>query len=637
MSAGAGPARPKSPTAFTVAANRSVVVSFDDPGDHDRATRGRIARLDSGRIGAGDHVVFDVARREFVGESETAPDSVHPGLWRQARLNVNHGLFEVADGIWQVRGYDISNITFLAGDDGGWMVIDPLTNGPTAAAALDLANRTLGERPVTSVIYTHSHVDHFGGILGVTGRDAVDRGDVRIVAPIGFLEEVVGELVIAGHIMARRAAYQFGTLLPPGPLGHVDCGLGSALGLAPWALVAPTDTVAETGQEMTLSGIRVVFQNTPDAEAPAEMNFHFPDRRVLCMAENCTHTLHNLHPIRGAKTRDALAWSKYIQEAIDLWADDTDVMFASHHWPRFGTDDVRGFLTMQRDVYRWMHDQTMRLANQGYGPDEIAAELHLPDEFDQSHVRGYYGAVPHNCRAVFNRYLGWYDGNPANLDPLPPVQAGANYVEFMGGADAVLAKARSSFERGDYRWVVQVVNHVVFADPANRVARELQADALEQLGYQSESAAWRNAYLMGAMELRQGPSGRGRLPIGSMAQAMEAEHLFDLVGVRFDPSRFTMGPLAFNFHFTDLDEDHVLGVGRSVIHHRADAVDDEAIASIRIDRTTLAAALYDPAALQGADISGDRDAVTEFFAALTVFGTAPLVEPRPGGQPQHEP
>ena len=631
MSTDSGRLAPKPASAATVAVNRSVVLSFDDPGDHERATRGLIAQLDGGRVTVGDHAVFDVARHAFVGESATAPDSVHPGLWRQARLNVNHGLFEVAEGIWQVRGYDISNITFLAGSDGGWLVIDPLTNEPAAAAALDLANRALGERPVTSVIYTHSHVDHFGGILGVTDQDAVDRGDVRIVAPEGFLEEVVGEFVIAGAIMARRAAYQFGPLLPPGPLGHIDCGLGSALGLWPSALIAPTDIVSETGLEMTLSGIRVVFQNTPDAEAPAEMNFHFPQRRVLCMAENCTHTLHNLYPLRGAQMRNALAWSKYIQEAIDLWAGDTDVMFASHHWPRFGTGDVRGFLAMQRDVYRWMHDQTMRLANQGYGPTEIAAELRLPDEFDQSHVHGYYGTVSHNCRSVYNRYLGWYDGNPANLDPLPAVEASANYVDYMGGADAVLSRARSSFERGEYRWVAQVVNHVVFADPSNLPARELQADALEQLGYQSESATWRNAYLMGAKELREGSPQGGRILTRSMNRAMEAEHLFDIIGVRFDPSRFTRGPLVLNFHFTDLGEDHVLGVGRSAIHHRAGAMDGEAAASIRIDRATFSEALADAAALGGADIAGDRDVVTELFASLTVFDTAALIEPRSTG------
>ena len=622
----ASPPGPKPPTGLTVAANTAAAISFDDPGDFERASRGLVAQIDDGRVTMDEHIVFDVARHAFVNESATAPPSVHPNLWRQARLNVHHGLFEVADGVWQVRGYDLANITFLAGAD-GWLVIDPLTNAPAAAAALDLANRTLGARPVNSIIYTHSHADHFGGVLGVTSAEAVAAGDVQIVAPDGFLQEVVSEFVIAGPIMGRRAAYQFGPLLPPGPLGHVDCGLGSTMGLARSDLIAPTDTVYETGEERILSGIRIVFQNTPDAEAPAEMNFFFPDKRLLCMAENCTHTLHNLYPIRGAQTRDALAWSKYIGEAMDLWADDTDVMFASHHWPRFGTADVRAFLAMQRDVYRWMHDQTMRLANQGLRPTEIAAQLRLPAEFDQSHVQGYYGTVSHNCRSVYNRYLGWYDGNPANLDPLPPVEAGANYVEFMGGADAVLARARECFERGEYRWVAQVVNHVVFADPANAEARSLQADALEQLGYQSESATWRNAYLMGAKELREGSPDWGRIPARDMSQAMTAEHLFDVIGVRFDPDAFDAAPVTINVHLTDLGEDHVLGIGRSAIHHRPNAVDPDAVASIRMDRSMLAAALNDAGALDRAEIAGDRSILQSLFAGLTVFRTAPLIEP----------
>ena len=615
---------PKPPTGFTVAANSAAAISFDDPGDFDRATRGLIAQLDGGRVTWGRHLVFDVARHAFVAESEQAPPSVHPGLWRQARLNVNHGLFEVAEGVWQVRGYDLANITFVAGSD-GWLVIDPLTNAACAAAALGLANRTLGARPVNSIIYTHPHVDHFGGVLGVTSREAVARGHVRIVAPEGFLEEVVSESVIAGPIMGRRATYQFGSLLPPGPLGHVDSGLGSAMGRAPPDLLAPTDSVRETGEERTLSGIRIVFQSTPDTEAPVEMNLYFPDKRLLCMAENCTHTLHNVYPIRGAQTRDALAWSKYIQEAIDMWADGTDVMFACHHWPRFGTADVRAFLSMQRDVYRWMHDQTMRLANQGLGPTEIAAQLRLPAEFDQSHVRGYYGTVSHNCRSVYNRYLGWYDGNPANLDPMPPVEAGTKYVEFMGGADAVLARARECFDRGEYRWVAQVVNHVVFADPSNRAARDLQADALEQLGYQSESAMWRNAYLMGAKELRDGK--RSGVPIRHMSQAMSVEHLCDVIGVRFDPVAFDAGPVAINLHLTDLSENHVLGVGRSAIHHRPNAVDPDAAASMHTDRATLAATLDDVEVLERAEIDGDAEMVRAFFASLTVFGPAALIEP----------
>lgn len=615
----------KPASSFTTELNTGAIISFDDPGDTDRATRGLIAQLDPGRITVGDHVVYDVADHAFVTEGD-APDTVHPSLWRQAGLNYNHGLFEVADGVWQVRGYDVANITFMAGTD-GWLVIDPLTNAPTAAAALELANRTLGQRPVTSIIYTHSHVDHFGGVFGVVTREAVDRGDVPIVAPDKFLEEVIGEFVIAGPIMGRRAAYQFGPLLPSGPRGHVDCGLGSAMGKAGSDLLAPTHLVTHTGQRMTLSGIEVEFQMTPDAEAPAEMNFFFPEKRLLCMAENCTHTLHNLYPIRGAQTRNALAWSKYIQEALELWGDQTDVMFASHHWPRFGQEDVKAFLAMQRDVYRWMHDQTMRLANQGYVPTEIAEALRLPAEFDQSHVRGYYGTVSHNVRSVYNRYLGWYDGNPAHLNPLPPIDAGTNYVEFMGGADEVLRRARECFDRGEYRWVAQVVNHVVFADPTNQAARHLQADALEQMGYQSESATWRNAYLMGAKELREGSPQQGRIPTRDMSQAMQAEHFIDLLGVRLDPSTVPQAPCTINLHFTDLDENHVLGIGRSAIHHRPGAVDPDAIATVHTDRATVIKALADPAAVDELEIAGDDDAVREFLRNLTTFGGQALIEP----------
>lgn len=626
------PPSPQPPSEYTVAANTGATISFDDAGDFERARWGLVATLDDGRVTLGDHVVWDVANHAFVSNSTTNPSSVHPGLWRQARLNVNHGLFEVAPGVWQVRGYDIANITFLAGTD-GWLIIDPLTNAPAAAAALDLANRTLGERPVTSIIYTHSHVDHFGGVLGVTSQEAVDAGDVQIVAPEGFLREVVNEFVIAGPIMGRRAAYQFGPLLPPGPRGHVDCGLGSTMGLARSDLIAPTDEIAETGEERTLSGIRVVFQNTPDAEAPAEMNFFFPDlvpgRPLLCMAENCTHTLHNLYPIRGAQTRDALAWSKYIQEALLLWGDATDTMFASHHWPRFGNDDVRRFLEMQRDVYRWLHDQTMRLANAGAVPAEISATLEMPAEFTESHVRGYYGTVSHNAKSVYNRYLGWYDGNPANLDPLPPVDAGTRYVEFMGGADEVLRRARESFDAGEYRWVAQVVNHVVFADPANTEARHLQAAALEQLGYQSESATWRNAYLMGAKELREGSPDWGRIPTRDMSGAMTAEQLFDLLGVRFDPARFARRTATINWRFTDVGTEHGFGVARSAVHHRPDRPYPNADATVALRRGDFVDALTDPGALDrdGVVVEGDRRAVDELFAALDHPGTANLIEP----------
>ena len=619
---------PNDASAFTTDANSAAAISFDDPGDFGRATQGLIAQLTPPSVSMDNgRVIFDAAKYDFVRESEDAPDSVHPGLWRQARLNSHHGLFEVGDGVWQVRGYDVANITFIAGTDGGWLVIDPLTNATTAATALDLANRTLGERPVTSVIYTHSHVDHFGGIFGVTSQEAVDKGDVRIVAPEGFIEEIVSEFAIAGHIMRRRAGFQFAPSLHPGPFSQVDCGLGAQRAMAPSDLLAPTETISATGEELTLSGIRIVFQNTPDAEAPAEMNFHFPDKRLLCMAENCTHTMHQLYPLRGAQTRNALAWSKYIQEAMELWADQTDTMFASHHWPRFGNDDVRGFLATQRDVYRWIHDQTMRLANQGHVPTEIAEELALPEEFDQSHSRGYYGTVSHNAKSVYNRYLGWYDGNPANLNPLPPVDAGHNYVEFMGGAEAVLEKAQQSYDKGDYRWVAQVVNHVVFADPTNDAARQLQAAALEQMAYQAEAATWRNAYLMGARELREGTPDGGAIKTADMSHAMQASHLFDLLGIRFDPSAFTAGPITINVSFTDLQEEHVLGVGRSAIHHRPGTSDPDAVASLRCDRRTFSAAMNDTAALNTAQVEGDSDLLRDLFASLTVFQNAALIEP----------
>ena len=627
--------KPASASTTTRNTDAAAMVTFDDPGDFERAGRGLVCTHETGVITLNDRPITDVGRYDFLRTGDDAPPSVHPGLWRQARLNSIHGLFEVMPGVWQARGYDISNITFMAGDE-GWVIIDPLSTAATAAACLELANSQLGERPVTAVIYTHSHVDHFGGVHGVTTQEAVDAGDVRIIAPEGFMEEVVSENVIAGPIMARRAMYQFGPLLPVGPLGQVDIGLGQALPIGATGLIGPTETVSETGTELIIDGIRTVFQNTPDAEAPAEMNFFFPDKRLLCMAENCSHNIHNLYPLRGAQTRNALAWSKYIHEALLMWGDDTDVMFASHHWPRFGTDDAKNFLAIQRDVYRWMHDQTMRLANRGYTPSEIAEELVLPEAFStESHVQGYYGTVSHNVRSVYNRYLGWYDGNPAHLNPHPSVPAAQRYVEFMGGADEVLRKARASFDEGDYRWVAQVVNHVVFAHPDNSEARHLQADALEQLGYQAESGTWRNAYLTGAQELR---STYIKIPMkiaAHIAPAMGIEHLVDATAVRFDPSRWSRGDTTIAATFVDLDETHLLGVARATVHHTPEGNGEPSAADVAVSLTRV-----QWAELLGQDltidellagdpnsVSGDADALREFFAAMDVFESPAIVEP----------
>ncbi|MEM1331898.1 MAG: alkyl sulfatase dimerization domain-containing protein [Actinomycetota bacterium] len=630
---------PRPASRHTAERNSAAVIDFDDETDWAAARRGLVAQHPTGRIELDGRAVWDTANHDFLrGDAVAdAPATCHPGLWRQGRLNAVHGLFEVGDGVWQARGYDLSNITFIAGDS-GWLIIDPLTAAETARACLELADEHLGARPVTAVIYTHSHVDHFGGMLGVTTRDAVERGDVRVIAPEGFMHEVVGENLLAGPIMLRRSLYQFGPLLPPGPTGQVDAGLGKTVPLGRSDLVAPTETISETGTELTIDGVRVVFQSTPNAEAPAEMNFFFPDHGLLCMAENCTHTMHNLYPIRGALARDSLAWSKYIHEALRLWGDHAETSFASHHWPRFGNDDVRAFLALQRDVYRWIHDQTLRLANHGHTPTEIADELgSLPSCFShQSHVQGYYGTLSHNARSVYNRYLGWYDGNPANLDPIPNVPRSTKYVELMGGADAVLAAARSALDAGEERWALELTNHVVFADPTNRAARLLGAEASEQLGYQSESSTWRNAYLMGAFELRHGSLQLGRAGPPAMAAGMSGEQLVDVMGVRLDPTRLPddRRSLAIAFEITDLGETHVLTVENDAVHHDPAASGVASDVTVRGERGAIVGVVAAPEQLEAAEVdgrltvvSGDRSALLALLGALDGFDGMNLIEP----------
>ncbi len=624
---------PKDATAHTRAANAPVELGFD-PADHERASRGLIAQHPTGVIDTPLGVVWDINRYDFIEPGSTNPDTVNPSLWRQAQLNGVHGLFEVAPGVWQARGYDISNVTFIAGST-GWIVIDPLTVEPTAKACLDLANATLGERPVVAVIYTHSHTDHFGGVLGVTSQADVDAGRCRIIAPEHFLRETMAENVIAGFAMTRRAAYQFGPLLPAGPRQHVDCGLGKAIPFWPPGLIAPTEDVTHTGQELIVDGVRILFQLTPGTEAPAEMNFFFPDRGWLCTAENCTHNLHNLVPIRGAQVRDALVWSTCINEAIELYGDRVELMFASHHWPRWGRDDVLGFLRLQRDLYRWIHDQTMRHANQGLVATEIAELLELPPEFrTESHTVGYYGHLAHNVKAVYQRYLSWYDGNPANLWKLPPVEAGSRYVELAGGPDALLTHARARFDAGEYRWVAEVVNHLVFADPTNVEARELQADTLEQLGYQCESATFRNAYLTGAQELRHGtlpsrPAGRS-----GYLDAMTVDQVVDSLAVRIKSEE--VGGLAalVNFTFTDLDEQWTLELSNRTLHHTAGRHAIGADATVTTTRPVLVDVAggdrtFAEAVTAGdAVIEGDAGALGHIFDHLEVFMSMfKIVEP----------
>ncbi len=621
----------------TDAANRSVAAALplDDPADLARVRHGRIGGLDRLVVhhDRNGRPILDTADWDFL-EDEAAPPSVNPSLWRQARLNREHGLYELVPGaVYQVRGYDLANISLVRGDT-GWIVIDPLTSTETARAAMDLVREHLGDHPVSAVIYTHSHIDHFAGLAGVLSPEEAAVRQVPIVAPQGFLEEAVSENVLAGPAMTRRAGYMYGGFLPRGPEGQVDCGLGRSVPAGSVSLVPPTHEITATGEELTLDGVRIVFQLTPDAEAPAEMMFHFPDLRALCVAENCSSVMHNLYTLRGALVRDALAWSKYINESLRLFGKSTDVVFASHNWPRIGADDVREYLRTQRDTYRYLHDQTLRLANQGLVGAEIAEQLDLPESLaGEFGNRGYYGTVSHNAKAVYQRYFGWFDGNPANLHPLPPEPASTRYVEYMGGAAAVLARAREDFEAGEYRWVAQVVNHVVFADPTNAEARELQAAALEQLGFQAESGPWRNFYLTGAQELRRptpaprtpaAPTGQsqgaatGRSPL---VRAMTVEMVFDSLGVRLHGPRADASPLSLGWSFPDTSEQWTLRVEHGALNCWP-ALDDDVDAVVTMSRETLIAAVTGAVSVRTAigdgsiGVEGDDTALDRLFALL---------------------
>ena len=610
-----------------------------DPEDFTRAQRGFIATLEDPRIvDSAGRTTSDIGRYGFL--QGKAPDTVHPNLWRHAKLNANHGLFEVTDGVWQVRGYDISNITFIKSDS-GWIVVDPLTVEATARAGYELITKHLGHRPVVAVIYTHSHADHFGGVLGVTSQADVDAGLCQVIAPVGFLHEVVGENVIAGPAMGRRALYQFGPMLPPGPQGHVDSGLGNSIPIGANTLIAPTRDITFTGEEMNIDGVRVVYQLTPETEAPAEMNFFFPDYDALCMAENCSHTMHNLIPIRGALVRNSLRWSKYINEAIELFGDQTKVVFTSHNWPRWGHDDAVEFLGLQRDLYKWMHDQTMRLANQGLVATEIADTLKLPDDFlAHEHTHGYYGDLVHNSKAVYQRYLSWYDGNPANLNKLPPVEVGKRYVALAGGADQVLAAGRQALSTGDYRWGVELVNHLVFADPANTEARALQADLLEQLGYQSESSTFRNAYLMGAQELRHGSPDLPANPARArgILVAMTVEQIFDTISVRLKSEEVGGLSIKINWTFTDMagtpDERWVLALSHRTLYGVQGRHDEASLAtvsmrrSLLIDILTQQTTFIDEVVAGHIVIDGDATALQKIFGNLDLNASSfAIIEP----------
>ncbi len=568
---------------------------FEDREDFEDAARGLIASSPSLLVrDERGRVVWDMDSYAFVDPEDPSPDTVHPSLWRLAQLNGMHGLFEVVPGIYQVRGYDLSNMTLVEGRR-GVIVIDPLISTECAAAALALYRSHRGERPVSAVIYTHSHVDHFGGVKGVVSEHAVHAGELPVWAPVGFLQHAVSENVLAGTAMARRAGYMFAPRLARGPRGQLDAGIGKTTSSGHITLIPPTHEVTVTGQEEEIDGVPVVFQLVPDSEAPAEMNFHFPGLGVLCVAENAVHCMHNVLTPRGALVRDALSWSKYLGEAIELFGARTDVMFAQHHWPRFGKARVVRHLARHRDMYRYLHDQTLRLANRGLTPTEIAAEVTLaPSLAREWSCRGYYGTVSHNVRAIYQRYLGFFDGNPAHLDPHPTEALARRYVQLAGGIEPLLGLAREALEQGDYRWVAELCAHAVFAEPDCASARELQAQALEQLGYQSESAVWRNLYLVGAHELREGPppapAGR-RVASADVARALSIEQLWDALGARLDGPRAWDADIAIGWHFTDVHERWTVSVEHGALSAVSGRLAPDVHATVKLTRAALDALL----------------------------------------------
>jgi alkyl sulfatase BDS1-like metallo-beta-lactamase superfamily hydrolase len=609
----------KAPTAVIEAAHRAHALPFHDTTDFDNADRGFIAALSPCAVKAADgRVVWDNDAYAFLGGA--APTSVHPSLWRQSTLAAKQGLYEVVPGIYQVRGLDISNITFVEGDT-GVIVIDPLISTEVAAAALGLYRAQRGgDRPVVAVIYTHSHADHFGGVLGVTSQADVDAGAVAVLAPDGFVEHAVQENVYAGPAMTRRATYMYGTLLPRGPKGQVGCGLGQAPSTGEVALIVPTLVIRETGEKHTIDGVEIEFQMAPGTEAPAEMHFYFPRYRALCMAENATHNLHNLLTLRGALVRDPHAWSGYLTEAIDTFADRADVVFASHHWPTWGRDSIVEFLSLQRDMYAYLHDQTLRLLNQGYIGAEIAEMFRMPPALQEAwHTHGYYGSVSHNVKAVYQRYMGWFDGNPGRLWPHPPEALAPRYVDAMGGIDRVVELAQAAFDSGDFRWAATLLDHAIFTDSDHATARALYADTLEQLAYGAENATWRNFFMTGATELRTGNVGTAvQTTSPTMLSQLKPEQIFDSLAIRVDGPRSWDLDIATDITFADSAGNYRLTLRNGVLVHRKAGADPAtANVTVKLDSKfrLLAVAMGDFAS-PGLEITGDQAALRAFLGAL---------------------
>ncbi|MGK2956605.1 MAG: alkyl/aryl-sulfatase [Solirubrobacterales bacterium] len=630
----------KDATAFTRDANAGLIdqLPFEDKRDFEEATRGFIAPLADGPVlkPNGDWV-FDPHRLNFMEEGSEAPDTVNPSLWRQGSLVSKGGLFKVVDRLYQVRNLDVSNLTIIEGDT-GLIVVDPLISAETAKAGMDLYFEHRPKKPVVAVIHSHSHVDHYGGVRGVVEEEDVLAGRTKIIAPEGFLEAAVSENVMAGNVMTRRAMFQFGGLLSPDPKGTVGVGLGTGVSLGTVTLIAPTDHITEAGQRMVIDGLTFEFMPTPDTEAPAEMHWFIEELKAVTAAENCTHTLHNTYAIRGAQIRDPQAWSHYLNETIDRWSAKSEVMYGMHHWPVWGEERIVEMLSKGRDAYRYINDETLRLANHGHVPEEIGEMVRLPDSL-ASHwaLREYYGTINHNVKATYAKYLGAYDGNPAHLHGLPPVESGTKYVEFMGGADEVIRKARESFDAGEYRWVAEVMNHVVFADPKNQEARELAADALEQMGYQTESSTWRNAFLNGAQELRIGTV---TLPfeVGTGSpdtiRALTLPMIINYLGIRLNGPESAGREITLNLIVSDTREEAVLRLANGSLSHsyerRVEQSDGDVTTTREVLNEIVAGELTIDEALGSGKVTVEPDPapLKEIFSLLDTFSMwFPVIEP----------
>ncbi|AGZ35327.1 MAG: alkyl/aryl-sulfatase [Pseudomonas sp.] len=597
---------------------------FADRNDFADARRGLLEAVDQAVVTADGKTVWDLQRYAFLNGE--APATVNPSLWRIAQLNTIAGLFKVTEGIYQVRGLDLANMTLIEGEH-GLIVMDPLLSVETAKAGLAMYFRHRPQRPVVAVIYTHPHVDHFGGVRGVIDEADVKAGKVQVIAPQGFFEHAISENVLAGPAMKRRAQYMYGAPLPRGPRGQVDAGLGKGVPAnATVSLIAPTRLIEKPIETLRIDGVDIEFQLTPGTEAPAEMNLWFPTFKALCMAENASHVQHNVLTLRGAQVRDAKVWAYYLDQSLLRYGNQAEVVFAQHHWPTWGGEAIREYLADQRDMYAFIDSQTLRLINRGLGPTEIAAELtSLPPRLASKwYSRDYYGSLSHNVRAVYQRYMGFYDGNPATLNPLPPRETGEHYVKALGGAERVLTLAKQAYDNGDYRWVAELTRHLIFAQPDHRAARELQADALEQLGYQSENATWRNAYLTGAQELRNGvatTASRGG-SADDLVRALTPSLFFDYLGVRVDAAKAAAQDLTINWRFTDMNESYALTLRNGVLTHRDHTQHAKADVQVSMSKATLdLIALKQTGFLKetksgGIVISGEREKFMRFMAQL---------------------